>query len=348
MKKNSDRQNLRLPRLLAGLVACSCLALGACGDAELVLENWPVDEEGQFEIPAEEDAGGTPSGGIDSDAGEPGPAETADSGAEEEADAGAVVPIGADSGAGGEEDADSGEPPEADDAGGGEEEEDAGAQEEPDAGPPPPDPLAWVPACSSNCPKVIESLPYSGTGDTRQGLSLLDSYSCASDISEAGPEEVYVFHVEEPGTFVAGLTEPKNGDVDIHLLTQNSASSCLRRSDKGVSAHLEPGVYYLALDTYSSASKAGAYGLYAAFYADGSKCGMNAFDMERVNDSTPLPMPATGRVVKEAHLVTVSDQSANGGSSWWPSTGQEYLSEHKARTASLTGAWAPKGEGGCE
>lgn len=233
---------------------------------------------------------------------------------------------------------------------------DSGAGGEQDAGETPPDPLAWVPACTSTpCPIVIEQFPYANDGSTVSGGTSFDTYSCALNTSEAGPEEYYVFHVIEPGILIAGLTEPSKGDVDIHLLSALDAGSCLARSDKGISKHLTPGVYYLSLDTYSSASNAGSYRLSAIFLPDSSKCGLNVFDMDRVNSTEPLPMPATGKVAKEAHLATTTDQSENGGKSWWPSTSTEYLAQHKARTQSLTGivydrteTWAPAGEGGCE
>lgn len=223
--------------------------------------------------------------------------------------------------------------------------------------PEPEDPLAWVPACAAPpCPIVIEGFPYVHQGDTRSGAERLDAYSCQPGTSEAGPEELYVFRLTEPGVVIVGLTEPSGGDVDVHLLTAPSAESCLSRSDKGVSNHLSPGIYYISMDTYSSSNNAGIYSIYVTFLPDSGKCGLQVFEMDRVGDNGErLPMPATGKVVKEAHLVTVSDQAANGSTSWWPSSSSEYLVEHKARTASQTGieysrteSWAPAGEGGCE
>lgn len=221
----------------------------------------------------------------------------------------------------------------------------------------PEDPLAWVPACDAPpCPIVIEDFPYAHRGDTRTGTELFDAYSCQSETSEAGPEELYVFRLTEPGIVIVGLTEPSAGDVDVHLLTDRSASSCIARSDKGVSRHLMPGIYYISMDTYRSSSNAGTYSIQVTFLPDAGKCGLKVFDMDRVGDNgEKLPMPATGKVVKEAHLVTVSDQTANGSTQWWPSSSTEYLAQHKVRTAQQTGidyarteSWAPAGEGGCE
>jgi len=223
--------------------------------------------------------------------------------------------------------------------------------------PEPEDPLAWVPECQTQpCPNIIDHFPYVHSGDTRNGASQLDAYSCQPGTSEAGPEELFVFRLTEAGVIIIGLTEPSGGDVDVHLLTDLSASACLSRSDKGVSNHLEPGIYYISMDTYQSSSKAGAYSMVVTFLPDSGKCGLQVFDMDRVNDGgEALPMPATGKVVKEAHLVTVSDQADNGSTSWWPASSTEFLTQHKARTAQQTGIeytrtenWAPAGEGGCE
>ena len=223
--------------------------------------------------------------------------------------------------------------------------------------PEPEDPLAWVPDCQTQpCPNVIDHFPYVYSGDTRSGSSRFDAYSCQPGTSEAGPEELFVFRLTEPGVVIVGLTEPSGGDVDVHLLTDLSDSACLSRSDKGVSNHLAPGIYYISMDTYQSSSNAGAYSMVVTFLPDSGKCGLQVFDMDRVNDGgEALPMPATGKVVKEAHLVTVSDQADNGSTSWWPASSTEFLTQHKARTAQQTGieytrteSWAPAGEGGCE
>lgn len=250
--------------------------------------------------------------------------------------------------------------PDAGDAGTGAVTEDAATAdvpEVPDPDPEPEDPLDWVPTCDAPpCPMVIERFPYVYAGDTRNGTALLDAYSCQPGTSEAGPEELFVFRLTEPGIVIVGLVEPSGGDVDVHLLTELSASSCLARSDRGVSNHLEPGIYYISMDTYRSASNAGMYSMRVIFLPDAGKCGLKVFEMDRVGDNgKALPMPATGKVVKEAHLVTVSDQAANGSTAWWPSSSTEYLAQHKARTARQTGidyprteSWAPAGEGGCE
>ena len=75
--------------------------------------------------------------------------------------------------------------------------------------PEPEDPLAWVPECQTQpCPNIIDHFPYVHSGDTRNGASQLDAYSCQPGTSEAGPEELFVFRLTEAGVIIIGLTEP--------------------------------------------------------------------------------------------------------------------------------------------
>ena len=215
-------------------------------------------------------------------------------------------------------------------------------------------PNAWVPPCTTAvCPKMITSFPFQTTGNTASSSNIMDAYGCDTSVSEAGPEEYYVFKVDEPGTVVAGITEPSKGDVDVHLLRSLTSGGCISRSDKGIGSHVEPGIYYISVDTYASASKAGAYGLYVTFLPDSGKCGLAQTTINRYNTPSTIALPQTGKIVKEAHMVTDHDQAVHG-SGWWPSTSQENLAEHKKYTAQITGvtssgteAWCPSGEGGC-
>lgn len=215
-----------------------------------------------------------------------------------------------------------------------------------------PDPNAWVPKCTTNpCPKVISSFPYRLSSTTKGGVNNIGAYTSCSNLSQAGPEEYFVFRVTTPGFIVAGLTETRPVDVDIHLLSGLSASQCIARSDKNIVEHITAGVYYLSVDTFTSADNAGAYTLNVTFLPDSGNCGIKSGIMKRINTPSQINMPATGPVVKEAHLVTTVDQAGN--TSWWPSTKTDSLDKHKSRTASNTGIvfnrtenWAPAGEGG--
>ena len=217
-------------------------------------------------------------------------------------------------------------------------------------------PLAWVPACTgSGCPVVVTDFKNPIAGNTKNGVKKFSSYSCDSSVSEAGPENAYIFKVDEPGTIIVGTTEPSSGDVDVHLLSALDSNKCLARSNTGVSHHADAaGVYYVVVDTYSKDANAGAYNLKITFLPDSGKCGLKKGVMNRINSPSQINMPATGKVVQEAHMVTDEDQKRNGGSSWWPSTINEGLAEHKKKSAEFTGIdnygneWCPAGEGDCE
>ena len=217
------------------------------------------------------------------------------------------------------------------------------------------DPNAWVPSCTTSvCPKVISSFPATISGNNSTSSNVISTYSSCSSVNESGPEDYYIFKVDEPGTVVAGITEPSGGDVDIHLLKSLNANGCLSRSDKGIGTHVSAGIYYISVDAYSKASNAGSYKLYVTFLPDSGKCGLAETTINRYNTPSSVNLPQTGKIVKEAHMVTVHDQQVHG-SGWWPSTSSEGLAEHKKYSASLTGfdgsateKWCPSGEGGCQ
>lgn len=215
-------------------------------------------------------------------------------------------------------------------------------------------PNAWVPSCSgANCPIVVTDFKQTISGNTANGTNIISAYggNCSAT-DESGPEQRYIFKIDEPGTVIIGTTEPSGGDVDVHLLKGLNASDCLARGDKGLSYHVPAGIYYAVADTYKSASNAGSYKLKITFLPDSGKCGLETGIMNRINTPKELQMPATGRVVQEAHMVTDHDQSIHG-SGWWPSTGSEGIAEHLAYSSQWTGIqygkdWCPAGEGGCQ
>ena len=217
-----------------------------------------------------------------------------------------------------------------------------------------PNPNSWVPSCSgSNCPIVVTDFKKVIEGNTQNGSNIVSKYAGKCEgVNEAGPEQRYVFKVDEPGTVIIGTTEPKGGDVDVHLLKGLKAEDCLARGDKGLSYHVDKGIYYAVVDTYTSASNAGSYKLKITFLPDSGKCGLETGIMERRNQPSQLQMPATGKVVQEAHLVTDNDQKMHGAN-WWPSTSTQGIAEHVAYSQKWTGVkygndWCPSGEGGCK
>ena len=216
-------------------------------------------------------------------------------------------------------------------------------------------PLAWVPECTgAGCPTVVTNFKNPIKGNTKNGVKKFGAYSCDSSVNESGPENAYIFKVDEPGTIIVGTTEPSSGDVDVHLLSALDSNKCIARSNTGVSHYADKaGVYYVVVDTYAKDANAGEYNLKITFLPDSGICGLNKGVMNRINTPSQIDMPATGKVVQEAHMVTDEDQKRNGGSNWWPSTINEGLAAHKAKSKEFTGIeyggeWCPAGEGDCE
>ncbi|MBU0549860.1 hypothetical protein KKB55_22745 [Myxococcota bacterium] len=214
-------------------------------------------------------------------------------------------------------------------------------------------------------PILIEWLPFIDEGDTRGGEALIPNYDCAPNTDERGPEIHYQLDLDEPGQLSIAVEDAQGIDIDIHLL---QGGRCLARADSEISARVEPGRYEIVADTWvNSAGEAlaGPYTLRVGFAAVPSgACATEALDLRMFWGSCAagvdcyeaggerfLRTPATGPVVKEAHLVTVEDGFGAG----WPSTSREGLAEHYARSQAATGyvmaraeAWAPAGEGGSE
>ncbi len=86
-----------------------------------------------------------------------------------------------------------------------------------------------------------------------------------STADESGPEYVYGFRVTVPTRFSAEVKapEPSGVDIDVHLLASVSPVALIKRDDKVVWATLQPGTYYLSLDTYKAMK--GSYVLDVSF-----------------------------------------------------------------------------------
>lgn len=114
-------------------------------------------------------------------------------------------------------------------------------------------------------PWVIEALPYEDGNNTRRSETRsIDRYACAPKRNQAGPEVWYQITLESPGRLVANLQENRRSgvDVDLHLLTGLTSETCIRRNDRRIRARLEPGTYYLVVDTNVRGSeRAGPYTL---------------------------------------------------------------------------------------
>ena len=118
-------------------------------------------------------------------------------------------------------------------------------------------------------PYRIVQNPYIADHTTVGAPSEWASYSPAgSGISEGGPENLYRFDLLTTSSVYVEVQHSgyPTYDVDIHLLSAASNSSCLQRADWSfTSSELAPGTYYISVDTYQNASRATAYRLIVRF-----------------------------------------------------------------------------------
>ncbi len=94
---------------------------------------------------------------------------------------------------------------------------------------------------------------YTDIRDTTEAESdAFDAYP-PNALDESGPEYIYTFSLSEASRVSAEIVcpEPEQVDIDVHLLGSLDPLELIGRSDKGVYAELEPGTYFLVLDTYA-------------------------------------------------------------------------------------------------
>jgi hypothetical protein len=111
----------------------------------------------------------------------------------------------------------------------------------------------------------VPSLPYTDANTTVGGDAALGGYSCAPDVNEAGPERVYRVDVPREGLLVASLAELGAGvDVDVHILQERDAGTCLARGNWNAAAFVPPGRLWIVVDSWvdgSGISQEGSYQL---------------------------------------------------------------------------------------
>lgn len=223
-------------------------------------------------------------------------------------------------------------------------------------------------------PIPIDTLPFAHAGDTTTApAAAWDFYGCAPDTDESGGEVVYVLDLEEPGTLSVAVDDAAGDgrDVDVHLLDALDPDACLARDNVRLDRPVEPGRYYIVVDTWVNAAGEalpGPYRLDVSLRRQAvGDCAMrdeavrmawracdpslDCFEAEDDNGNLArfLQTPAIGPVVKEAHLVTVDDVFPGG----WPSALRDGIDAHYRLSQAATGyvmdrrePWAPEGEGG--
>lgn len=207
---------------------------------------------------------------------------------------------------------------------------------------------------SSPCPAgvtCVTAFPFHDERDTTvEGSQSIDAYSCKPTADESGPEIVYRVTVPEAGFLSVAVHTDPNVDIDVHILSSLDGNACLDRGDRHARADVPAGDVWIVADTYVSGGTplSGGFELDIGFIVPSKgPCGMEVGEMPRVGDNgTHLAMPATGPIVKEAHLVTQAEPAP------YPMTATEELTAHYALSQAATGlvmyrdqVWAPL-EGG--
>jgi GH18 family chitinase len=113
-------------------------------------------------------------------------------------------------------------------------------------GPPPPPPPGH-----RHAPLPIDAASFHDERSTVDAPgSYFDFYGCAPQTAEYGREWVYVIRLCAPSRLDARVTSLDAGDVDLHLLDAVDEAACVARDDTAISVELEPGTYYLVVDSY--------------------------------------------------------------------------------------------------
>jgi len=216
-------------------------------------------------------------------------------------------------------------------------------------------------ASPETCPPgvlCVDTFPFTHEGDTTQApFDAFDVYPCKPSADESGPEYVYRVTVPEAGFLSVAVyddapgDDPADVDVDVHILAADDPETCITRGHHDAAADVEAGTVWVVVDTWVDSGlneHAGAFRVDIGFLAPSvGPCDMEVGFMHRVGDGgDALAMPATGPMVKEAHLVTQDEPPP------YPATATDGLAEHYTLSQSVTGfvmyrqeVWAPL-EGG--
>lgn len=113
-------------------------------------------------------------------------------------------------------------------------------------------------------PFLIPSLPYTDVRNTAQSANRISNYPgcAAAAIDESGPEVLYKLVITQTRAVRIQVHALDTSDIDVHLMTDPaSGAGCTIRNDKQIVTTLQPGTYWLSLDTYvtGGAAKSGEY-----------------------------------------------------------------------------------------
>jgi Phosphodiester glycosidase/Putative Ig domain len=114
-------------------------------------------------------------------------------------------------------------------------------------------------------PIVVDALPYALASTTASApSSVIDSYDCAPNLDESGPERIFRFSLDTPARVSAWIEESGTVDVDVHLLDDwvlsgTEATGCVSRGNVIAEAEMSAGTHFLVVDTYAGNEQAGDF-----------------------------------------------------------------------------------------
>ena len=204
----------------------------------------------------------------------------------------------------------------------------------------------------------IESYPFlDASGVTSVRNESYRDYSCVQDEGGpdySGPQTVYRVHVEQTGVLTAKVKVTQGDEFRVHLflLQDDNPSQCLTHARREFTHWVDPGTYRIIVEGTTSdlEETTGQYAIKVGFLkAQRGDCTVNQQTIELKWGQQQLP--ATGPVVREAHLVTAEQSFSEEG---WPQGYRDGVSEHIRKSSERTGfiatrrdGWCPEGEGGC-
>jgi spore germination protein YaaH len=124
---------------------------------------------------------------------------------------------------------------------------------------------------SRDAPIAIASFPYQDTRDTAKGgFRYFNYYGCDGTLDEYGREFVYQFDTCQKGTAHVQVDAVGGDDPDVHLMSDLKEGACIARADVTIDRALDPGRYYVVIDTYVSGNveQEGPYTVHVDFTAD--------------------------------------------------------------------------------
>lgn len=112
---------------------------------------------------------------------------------------------------------------------------------------------------TASAPLRVRSLPFAALVDTREhGSQSIARYACG-DQEEGGREVVYRLNVTEPLRLRALAVGRRDADVDVHLLRgEATGEACVERQDREIVRDLEPGEWFVSIDTFSGGASPAA------------------------------------------------------------------------------------------